>query len=237
MPHTLQPAETICLHPTAWQAAAGEVSSPGRQAAEQHPGKSRRALLKHGSIIGIGIQLRQRFSKKRYGPCPTRRIGPAANDLFKSFEQPALSAMPIRQGVLPSPDQVNLASFVLTMGAVYQPRSPALCVAPSGVVHLAWTGFAFGDNNLCLFYRHLSGDVWSETVKIAENPGNPDGVAIALDKSARLHFVWMDDSPGNVDIFHRWGSPVEFDESVRLEPSDARGFTYRGGVWLEAEKP
>ncbi len=38
----------------------------------------------------------------------------------------------------------------LLMGAAHQPRMPAICVAPTGVVHLAWTGFAFGDNNFCL---------------------------------------------------------------------------------------
>ena len=121
----------------------------------------------------------------------------------------------------------------LLMGASHHPRMPAICIAPNGVVHLAWSGFAFGEDNFCLLLRRLDDDAWSETVKIAENPGSPDGVALAVDKDERVHFAWMDSSLGNVEIFHRQGLPDELNDSVSVEPLDAKGFTYRGGFWLE----
>ena len=53
------------------------------------------------------------------------------------------------------------------------------------------------------FSFQLSGQTWSSLKRLTWNSGGSSSPHVAIDSSDRIHMVWMDDTPGNFEIFYK----------------------------------
>ncbi len=80
--------------------------------------------------------------------------------------------------------------------------------------------FAFG----CIsFFNILNAQTWSPAWRLTYNSGGSGDPAIATDTGNNIHVVWIDDSPGNYEIFYK--SSTDGGSSW----SPARRLTYSSG--------
>jgi len=92
---------------------------------------------------------------------------------------------------------------------------PAVAVNSAKNIHIVWVDDVSG--NMEIYYRKSldSGATWSAIKRLTWNAGYSSVPRIAIDSSDNIHIVWMDDSPGNPEIYYKcstdngtsWSSP------------------------------
>jgi len=76
----------------------------------------------------------------------------------------------------------------------------------SNNLHVVWYDDSPG--NYEIFHKKSTdgGTTWSPAKRLTYNSGYSWWPAIARDSSNNIHVVWMDDSPGNWEIFYKKGT-------------------------------
>jgi len=84
-----------------------------------------------------------------------------------------------------------------------QSYCPSMSADSSGGLHLVWVDSSPG--NFEIYYRKTTdgGTNWSVAQRLTWNIGDSDIPAIAVDPSDNLHVVWIDSTPGNLEIYYR----------------------------------
>ena len=80
--------------------------------------------------------------------------------------------------------------------------SPAMAMSSSGDIHVVWDDDT--PDNREIYYKKSTdgGDAWTANTRASSTSGASSYAAIAVDSSGHLHVVWMDDTPGNWEIYH-----------------------------------
>jgi len=89
----------------------------------------------------------------------------------------------------------------LTWNAGYS-YEPAIATDPSGNIHIVWVDETPG--NVEIYYKRSTdgGSSWT-TKRLTWNSGDSGLQAIATDPSGNIYVVWMDDTPGNREIYYK----------------------------------
>jgi len=85
------------------------------------------------------------------------------------------------------------------------------------VVHVVWSDDISG--NFEIYYKNCGGggtETWSAPVRLTWNSGQSDSPDIIVDPSGYVHVVWIDNTPGNDEIYHKftydngitWSAPI-----------------------------
>jgi BNR repeat-like domain len=82
-------------------------------------------------------------------------------------------------------------------------QCPLLAIDASDGLHIVWTDDIAGNNEI--YYRKSTnkGGTWTATKRLTWNSGSSQVTDLAVDSSSRLHVIWMDDLPGNYEIYYR----------------------------------
>jgi len=83
-------------------------------------------------------------------------------------------------------------------------QSPHVAVEQSGIVHVVWEAAKYPDNEEAYYARQGSDGVWSDPQNISNNPGRSQDVQLAVSEKDAVYMVWMDDTPGQTDIYYAW---------------------------------
>jgi hypothetical protein len=78
---------------------------------------------------------------------------------------------------------------------------PAIAV-DAGTIYLAWADDTPGNREVLYSKSIDGGGTWSASVNVSNNSGVSQFPSIAIDSSNNLHVVWMDNTPGNMEIFY-----------------------------------
>jgi len=80
---------------------------------------------------------------------------------------------------------------------------PAIATDSSNNIHVVWDDDSPGNREI--FYKRSTdgGATWSAAKRLTYSLGFSMVPAIATDSSNNLHVAWMDDSPGNWEIFYK----------------------------------
>ena len=80
---------------------------------------------------------------------------------------------------------------------------PVIAVGSSSTIHVAWHDRTFLSPDI--FYRRSTdgGNTWDGAKRLTWNAGFSEYPAIASDANNRIHVVWQDNSPGNLEIYHK----------------------------------
>jgi hypothetical protein len=81
--------------------------------------------------------------------------------------------------------------------------NPAIVVGSSGNLHLVWDDDTPG--NFEIFYKKSTdgGATWSSSKRLTSTSGSSANPAIVVGSSDKLHVVWEDSTPGNLEIFYK----------------------------------
>jgi hypothetical protein len=82
-------------------------------------------------------------------------------------------------------------------------EGPLLAVDASDGLHIVWTDDIAGNNEIYFRKSTNKGGTWTATKRLTWNSGSSQATALAVDSSSRLHVIWMDDLPGNYEIYYR----------------------------------
>jgi len=80
---------------------------------------------------------------------------------------------------------------------------PALAVGFSGNLHLVWYDDTPGNSEI--YYRKSSngGVTWTTSQRLTFTSGRSIYPAIAVDSIGSVHVIWSDETPGNLEIYHK----------------------------------
>jgi BNR repeat-like domain len=83
---------------------------------------------------------------------------------------------------------------------------PAIAAYSSGHLHVAWEDNTPG--NWEIYYRKSAdgGATWTSTQRITWTAGVSTRPAVAVDSAGHVHVVWMDETPGNYEIYYKKGT-------------------------------
>jgi hypothetical protein len=81
--------------------------------------------------------------------------------------------------------------------------NPDIAIAPPNNIHLVWGAEIPGDTEI--FYKGSTdgGETWSTAKQLTWNAGSSGSVSVATDSADAVHVVWMDDTPGDPEIYYR----------------------------------
>jgi len=96
----------------------------------------------------------------------------------------------------------NWTSKRLTYNSGYS-YAPAIVVDSNNHVHVIWGDDSPG--NYELYYRRSAdgGGTWNSAKRLTWNSGDSQYPGIAVSTNNHLHVVWMDDTPGNLEIYYK----------------------------------
>jgi hypothetical protein len=80
---------------------------------------------------------------------------------------------------------------------------PDLIVDPSGNPHVAWHDKTPGNEEIYFKKSTDGGATWSASQRLTWNSGNSNVPCLAFDTLGKLHLVWGDWTPGNMEIYHK----------------------------------
>jgi hypothetical protein len=102
-----------------------------------------------------------------------------------------------------------------TSGSSYDPD---IAVSPPDSIHLVWAAEVPGDTEV--FYQGStdSGETWRPTRQLTWNTGSSGSVSAAVDSIHAVHIVFMDATPGDLEIHYRKSADggVNWDPVQRL---------------------
>ena len=82
---------------------------------------------------------------------------------------------------------------------------PAITTDRVNGVHVVWKDYyPPGDFDILYKYSTDSGINWSVITRLTWNTGESEDPSIACDLSENIHLVWMDNTPGNYEIFYKF---------------------------------
>jgi len=73
----------------------------------------------------------------------------------------------------------------------------------SSAVHLAWEDLTSGNSELFYMKSTDGGATWTPEKRLTWNTGRSTIPTLAVDSSGNPHLVWMDDTPGDYEIYYR----------------------------------
>ncbi len=73
----------------------------------------------------------------------------------------------------------------------------------SGGLYVVWEEYFDGSNEVYFRKGTIGGATWSASQQVIFTPGNSSVPALAVDFSGNLHLAWMDDTPGDIEIYYR----------------------------------
>jgi hypothetical protein len=81
--------------------------------------------------------------------------------------------------------------------------SPSIASGSGGTIHVVW--HAEMPENTELFYARSTngGDTWNTAQRLTWNSGSSGSPSVAIDSAQAVHIVWMDNTPGNLEIYYR----------------------------------
>jgi len=80
---------------------------------------------------------------------------------------------------------------------------PAVAAHWSGGLYVVWEESYNGSAEVYFRKSTIGGSTWSAGQKVTWTSGNSSSPALSVDFSGNLHMVWIDDTPGNVEIYYR----------------------------------
>ena len=80
---------------------------------------------------------------------------------------------------------------------------PQLAVDGNGTLHVVWGDDTPGSSGI-YYVRRDSDGTWSSPRNISNNSGYSNIPQLAVDGNGVLHVAWLDDTPGNYDIYYAW---------------------------------
>ena len=82
-------------------------------------------------------------------------------------------------------------------------KDAELVVDSGGKIHIVWHDSSLGNSEIYYNKSTNSGAGWVGSKRLTWNPGNSYSPRIGVDSSDRLHVVWYDGSPGDMEIFYK----------------------------------
>jgi BNR repeat-containing family member len=81
--------------------------------------------------------------------------------------------------------------------------SPGIAIDSGTTIHVVWAAEIPGDMEL--FYKKSTngGNTWSTAQRLTWNTGSSSSPSIAIDSGGAIHIIWMDNTPGNFEIYYR----------------------------------
>jgi len=83
---------------------------------------------------------------------------------------------------------------------------PAMAVDSSDAIHIVLADFTSDGYEIYYKKSDDAGISWSAAQRITWTSGGSYSPAIALDSGNSLHVVWMDNTPGNREIYYKKGN-------------------------------
>ena len=80
---------------------------------------------------------------------------------------------------------------------------PGIDADSAGHLHVVWWDGTPGNHEIYYKKSTDGGATWAPNQRLTWNTGKSDGPALAADSLDNLHVVWMDDTPGNWEIYYR----------------------------------
>jgi len=80
---------------------------------------------------------------------------------------------------------------------------PANAVDSSGGLHVVWYDDTPGNSEIYYMKSTDGGATWTKAQRLTWTSGYSAVPAVAADPSASLHVIWMDDLPGNNEIYYK----------------------------------
>ncbi len=81
--------------------------------------------------------------------------------------------------------------------------SPAICVDSSDNLHMVSYDTTPGNSEIYYGKSTDGGTTWPTGQRLTWNSGLSAGPAVGVDSSDNLHVVWQDNTPGNMEIYHK----------------------------------
>ena len=81
--------------------------------------------------------------------------------------------------------------------------SPQMALDSGGHMHLAWYDNSPGNSEIYYMKSTDGGATWTKAQRLTWTSGYSAVPAVAADPSASLHVIWMDDLPGNNEIYYK----------------------------------
>jgi len=103
--------------------------------------------------------------------------------------------------------------------------SPQIAVDAGGNINVVWTDNTPGNNEIFLSRSSDGGATFSTPQNLSNDPGDSNTSQIAVDSNGNINVVWLDNTPGNFDIFFSRGvtSSSLTLSSLTLSPSNVTG--------------
>jgi hypothetical protein len=73
----------------------------------------------------------------------------------------------------------------------------------SGGLYVVWGVNNNGNDEVYFRKGTIGGPTWSTGQKVTWTPGNSSLPALAVDFSGNLHLAWIDDTPGNLEVYYQ----------------------------------
>ena len=95
---------------------------------------------------------------------------------------------------------------------------PAIAVDTNNHIHVVWVEHTPAGNYEIFYKNSTNGGTSWTTKRLTFNSGSSQFPAIAIDPNNDIHVVWMDDTPGNIEIYYKSStdSGVTWDGVKRL---------------------
>ena len=87
-----------------------------------------------------------------------------------------------------------------TLGNSY---SPALTTDSAGNIHVVWSDDTPGNPEVYYKKSTDAGATWGTAKRLTWNSGASGGQVIAADSSNAIHVVWLDNTPGNFEVYYK----------------------------------
>jgi len=85
-------------------------------------------------------------------------------------------------------------------------KRPAIAIDSSDVIHMVCYYGESGDREIYYKKSTDGGTVWSALQKLTGTSGWSDYPAVDVDSNLTVHVVWIDDTPGNYEIYYKKGN-------------------------------
>ncbi len=82
-------------------------------------------------------------------------------------------------------------------------RFPKIASHWSGGLYVVWEESYNGSAEVYFRKSTIGGSTWSAGQKVTWTSGNSSSPAMSVDFSGNLHLAWVDDTPGNIEIYYR----------------------------------
>jgi hypothetical protein len=107
--------------------------------------------------------------------------------------------------------------------------SPDIQADASGHLHVAWEEDTSG--GMEIYYRRSTdgGATWKPRQRLTWNTGHSGTPALYVESSGNIHLVWIDDTPGNIEVYYRMSSDkgVTWTTPKRLTWNEGNSFSPR----------